>query len=134
MIECQLQKLANDSSINNIDLRLMSIKMCNKKKVDYIPRFTDELVRMNPFQEMRKALLFMKVLPNVMELEKETMNIVYRQETELYEKNMYEMRNKLENVRVLILQSSKDEALKENINDSINKVLSLMDSLHSRED
>lgn len=129
MIECQLQILAIDSSINNNALRLMSIKMCNKKKVDYIPRFTDELVRMNPFQEMRKALLFMKVLPNVMELEKETMNIVYRQETELYEKNMDEMRNKLENVRVLILQSSKDEALKEKINDSINKVLSLTGSL-----
>ena len=78
--------------------------------------------------QMRKALLFLKVLPNVMELEKETLNIVYKQETELYEKKMDEIKNKLEIVRKLVLQLSKNEALNESINDSINRVLSLLDS------
>ena len=126
VIEKQLETLAHDSSINDEDLRNMSVHIREKKDSDYIPRFTDKLIKMNPLAEMNKALKFLKVLPDVMKLDQEVANIKYAGIKRIQDKRNNEMINKLENIRNMVLQSYRDEDVKVSLNQSTEKIISLL--------
>ena len=122
-VEHQLQTLAQDSTINDEDLRNMSVHIREKRK-DYIPKFTDKLIKMNPFFEMNKALKLLSLLPNIMDLNKEATNIKYSDVKALQEKEIESMKNQIEGVLDLIQQSCKDISVQESITDSTNRLLS----------
>ncbi|MBQ8958043.1 MAG: hypothetical protein IJ057_06030 [Bacteroidales bacterium] len=126
VIEKQLETLAYDSSINDEDLRNMSVHIREKNDSDYIPRFTDKLIKMNPLVEMNKALKFLKILPDVMRLDQEVANIRYTDIKRVQDQRNREMINKLENIRNIVLQSCRDEEVKESLNQSTEKLISLL--------
>ena len=125
-IDSQLQIIADDSTINDDDLRQMSVHIREKRNKDYIPRFTDKLIKMSPFLEMNKALKLLRLLPDIMKLNKEFTNIKYSDIKVLQDRKTESMRNQLEGMRDLILQSCKDKSVQESINESTNKLLSLL--------
>lgn len=125
-IDSQLQIIADDSTINDDDLRQMSVHIREKRNKDYIPRFTDKLIKMSPFLEMNKALKLLRLLPDIMKLNKEVTNIKYSDIKVLQDRKTESMRNQLEGMRDLILQSCKDKSVQESINESTNKLLSLL--------
>lgn len=125
-IDSQLQMLADDSTINDDDLRQMSVHIREKRNKDYIPHFMDKLINMSPFIEMNKALKLLRLLPDIMKLNKEVTNIKYSDIKALQDRKTESMRNQLEAMRDLILQSCKDKSVQESINESTNKLLSLL--------
>ena len=125
-IDSKLQLLADDSTINDDDLRQMSVHIREKRNKDYIPRFTDKLIKMSPFLEMNRALKLLKLLPDIMKLDKEVTNIKYSDAKVLQDRKIESMRNQLEGIRNSILQSCKDKSVQDSINESTNKLLSLL--------
>ena len=67
-----------------------------------------------------------RLLPDIMKLNKEVTNIKYSDVKVLQDRKTESMRNQLEGMRDLILQSCKDKSVQESINESTNKLLSLL--------
>lgn len=127
-IERQFQQLAKDSSIKNEKLRLMSVHIREKNNKDYIPRFLEELIKMNPIIEMSKALKLYGIVHDVIMLNKEVVNIQCSKIKAVQDKKLEGIKSNLKSICSMFLRYSNDESAKRKVRQTTDEILSLMDT------
>ena len=81
---------------------------------------------MNPLVEVNKALKLLSILPDIMKLNSEVSNIRYAEINTKQNMATAKMKNQIESIRDMILQSGVDNTTKKSICDSTDKFLSLL--------
>lgn len=126
-IEIQLQQLSKDSLIDDEELRLMSVHIRKKNNKDYIPNFSEKLIKMNPIIEMSRALKLLGIVRDVMWLNKEVINIQYSKIKAVQDKELDGIKSNLKSICSLFLQFSNDESAKRKVRQTFDEILSLID-------
>lgn len=75
-IELKLNELATNTNVNNERLREYSVHYRHKDRDNIIPLF-HTLLESNPLAKMNKALILIEILPKLIELNTESINVVY---------------------------------------------------------
>jgi len=124
-IESELKELAADNGINNKQLRECSVHYRYKNRDNTIKLF-HALVKANPFIELNKALKLLQILPELMNLNSDSMGVVYNLEHERIKSSNSKTVAQIDSLLTMIEQTNLDPESKQKTIDSISKVKRLL--------
>jgi len=124
-IESELKELAADNGINNKQLRECSVHYRYKNRDNTIKLF-HALVKANPFIELNKALKLLQILPELMNLNSDSMGVVYNLEHERIKSSNSKTVAQIDSLLTMVEQTNLDPESKQKTIDSISKVKRLL--------
>lgn len=124
-IECELKELAADNGINNKPLRECTVHYRYKDRDNVVTLF-HALVKSNPLIEMNKSLKLLKLLPELLKINTESVSFKYNLEQEKTKLSNNKTLVQIDNILSMIEQTKTDPEIKQQIINSINNVKDLL--------
>ena len=124
-IENVLKGLSKDKTINNTNLRNLSVHYRDKKQ-NNIPIIYEELIKLSPILEMNKSLKLLKVLPSMFDMLQRAMQTAYNPVLKQQQETRQKLSNTIENIIALIRKSHMDSTKKEHMIEDMKKIKNLM--------
>ncbi len=124
-IDKELKELATGDDINNMQLRECSVHYRFKDRDNTLTLF-HALVKANTFIEMNKALKLLKILPELIKLNINSVGVVYNAELEKNKLSNINTISQIDNFIMIIERSNIDSGKKREAIDNINKIKKLL--------
>ncbi len=120
-IEKELQKLASDKGITNLDLRECVVHYRYKERDNVIKLF-HALVKLNPLIEMNKALKLLKLLPKLIEISNDSVRFIYNLEQEKIKLINNKMLEQFNHILSMAEQIEMNPKKRQEVIDMLNKI------------
>lgn len=124
-IEVELKELVTDNGINNKPLRECTVHYRYKDRDNIVTLF-HALIKSNPLIEMNKSLKLLKLLPELLKMNTESVSFKYNLEQEKIKSSNNKTLAQIDNILSMIEQTKTDPEIKQQIINSINNVKDLL--------